>query len=178
MVPTNGGLYNTESKNLIFWHLDFLNAGGITCAQLPCGAGGAGHKVSCSGSSARTKATLRGLRLVRNLYQTKGGTRDKPYIPPLRRHTGAKLTSSGAAFRNASAAKWRCRWEHGHGFRCTHGSPGEHRAFLGVFSRPGWLYTRQTHLIGPKDAFDRRFGSAGRPHQGIKACLVPARTPK
>ncbi len=27
MVPTNGGLYNTESKNLIFWHLDFLNAG-------------------------------------------------------------------------------------------------------------------------------------------------------
>lgn len=34
----------------------------------------------------------------------------KPYIPPLRRHTGAESTLSGPAFRKVSAAKWRCRW--------------------------------------------------------------------
>ena len=35
-------------------------------------------------------------------------TRDKPYAPPLRSHTGGRLTNSSPAFRKVSAAKWRC----------------------------------------------------------------------
>lgn len=58
MVPTNGGLYNTESKNLIFWHLDFLNAGGITWQWLPCGnvIGPGIQKSQCSKMAMRIAA--------------------------------------------------------------------------------------------------------------------------
>ena len=106
------------------------------------------------------------------------GTRDKPYIPPLRRHTGAESTLSDPAFGKVSAAKWRCGQERRHGFHCTLGSPGEHRAFFRVFSRPGRLHTRRTNHIGPKDAFDRRFESADKPRQDKKACFAPHRTAK
>ena len=33
-------------------------------------------------------------------------------------------------------------------------------------------------IFGPKDAFDRRFESAGKPCQDKKACFAPRRTPK
>lgn len=36
-------------------------------------------------------------------------------------------------------------------FHGAHGSPGARRAFLGVFSRPGWLHTRQKRLFGQRD---------------------------
>lgn len=33
-------------------------------------------------------------------------------------------------------------------------------------------------ILGPKDAFDRRFESAGKPRQDKKACFAPRRTSK
>lgn len=32
-------------------------------------------------------------------------------------------------------------------FHGAHGSPGVRRAFLGVFSRPGWLHTRRKRFL-------------------------------
>ena len=88
------------------------------------------------------------------------------------------MTNSGPAFRKVSAAKWRCGCRHGHGFRHAHGSPREHRAFLGVFSRPGRLHTHWTFLIGPKDAFSGRFWSVGRPLWDKWAYFAPYQTTK
>ncbi len=104
------------------------------------------------------------------------GTRDK--LHALRSAPGASLTNSGPAFRKVSAAKWRCGCRHGHGFRHAHGSPREHRAFLGVFSRPGRLHTHWTFLIGPKDAFSGRFWSVGRPRWDKWAYFAPYQTTK
>lgn len=44
-------------------------------------------------------------------------------------------------------------------------------------SQDGCIHAGHT-IFGPKDAFDRRFESAGKPRQDKKACFAPRRTPK
>lgn len=52
-------------------------------------------------------------------------------------------------------------------FHGMHGSPPRvHRAFLGVFSRPGRLYTHRKRLFGPARSFDRLFGLADGVRRG------------
>ncbi len=53
------------------------------------------------------------------------------------------------------------------------GPPGS-AVHFGSIQQPGRPYTPDT----PKDAFDRRFESAGKPRQDKKACFAPRRTPK
>lgn len=63
-------------------------------------------------------------------------------------------------------------------FHGAHGSPGARRAFLGVFSRPGWLHTRRKRLFGPARSFDRQFGLVDGVRRGDNTRFAPRRVSK
>lgn len=52
-------------------------------------------------------------------------------------------------------------------FHGAHGSPGVRRAFLGVFSRPGWLHTRRKRFLGQRDPSTGNLGCRTRPGAAI-----------
>lgn len=52
-------------------------------------------------------------------------------------------------------------------FHGAHGSPGVRRAFLGVFSRPGWLHTRRKRFLGQRDPSTGNLGWRTRPGAAI-----------
>lgn len=63
-------------------------------------------------------------------------------------------------------------------FRGAHGSPGARRAFLGVFSKPGWLHTRRKRLFDLVGSPDGRFGLADGVRRGDSARFASRRAPK
>ena len=85
------------------------------------------------------------------------GTRDKPYAPPLRRHTGAESTLSGPAFRKSQCSKMAMRiatwaWFSPHarvprGAPCIFGSIQQTRTAAYALDIPYWSQGRLQRAI-------------------------------
>lgn len=81
------------------------------------------------------------------------------------------LPSSLAAIRLSRP----CSFGFERAFHGMHGSPRVRRAFLGIFSKPGWLHTRWDLLFERAGSFDRQFWLADRIRCGDNARFASRR---